>query len=279
MSIQEKAKLAAQWIQEASVIMIAAGAGMGVDSGLPDFRGAQGLWTKFPELKELNWGFQDIASPKAFREHPYLAWNFYAKRLDSYRRTTPHAGFEILLRWVALTTQGHRVFTSNIDGQFQKAGFASHQVLEVHGSIHRLQCLRPCRDDIWDADVYQPKFCVEGNLLCPPPTCPHCGGLARPHVLMFDDWGYIDGPTMQEVSAFNVWGFKHKNELLVIELGAGKTISTVRRYGERFAHRFIRINPNEWGVPSGKSRMGIQGGALSVLQQIDAELMALRDQR
>lgn len=277
MPAQDKIKLAAQWVQEAPAILIAAGAGMGVDSGLPDFRGPQGLWTKFPELKELNWGFQDIASPKAFREHPRLAWNFYAKRLDSYRKTRPHAGFGILLRWASLAPKGYRVFTSNIDGQFQQAGFASHRVVECHGSIHRLQCLGPCSDDVWDAEVYQPQFDVKGSLLNPTPTCPHCGGMARPHVLMFDDWGYVHEPAMQELSVFNAWGFEHKKELLVIELGAGKAIPTVRRYGERFAHRFIRINPNEWGAPSGNSRMGIQGSALDVLQQIDAELVARKD--
>jgi NAD-dependent SIR2 family protein deacetylase len=58
----------------------------------------------------------------------------------------PHAGFSPLRRWGA----SRRVFTSNVDGQFQRAGFA--EVAEVHGSIHHLRCVEPCTDDLWAAD-------------------------------------------------------------------------------------------------------------------------------
>lgn len=81
---------------------------------------------------------------------PHLAWGFYGHRLKLYRDTQPHAGFAILQRIASQMPHGAFVFTSNVDGQFQKAGFSEMQVCECHCSIHHLQCLSPrCEPQIW----------------------------------------------------------------------------------------------------------------------------------
>ena len=113
----------------------------GVDSGLPDFRGNEGFWRASPALAQARLDFASIASPAAFRSAPELAWGFYGHRLALYRRTVPHAGFGQLQRWGARMQQGLSVFTSNVDGQFQIAGYSADAVHECHGSIHHLQCL------------------------------------------------------------------------------------------------------------------------------------------
>ncbi|MBY8853650.1 NAD-dependent protein deacetylase, partial [Saccharothrix sp. MB29] len=109
-------------------------------------------------------GFEELADPVHFAEDPALAWGFYGHRLHLYRGTTPHAGFGVLRSW------GARVLTSNVDGQFQEAGFP--HVAEVHGSIHHLQCTVPCTDDVWRNDhvvtVDPPTMRATGDL----PTCP-----------------------------------------------------------------------------------------------------------
>jgi hypothetical protein len=69
---------------------------MGIDSGLPDFRGADGFWKAYPALKQQNRNFKEIANPESFNTMPEIAWGFYGHRLQLYRNTIPHAGFHIL---------------------------------------------------------------------------------------------------------------------------------------------------------------------------------------
>src|SRR5438067_1528316 len=113
---------AARLIAQADALVIAAGAGFGVDSGLPDFRGTEGFWRAYPALAKSGIAFHAIASPDAFNAHPHQAWGFYGHRLALYRRTQPHAGFALLRKWGGTKRHGYSVFTSNVDGQFQAAG-------------------------------------------------------------------------------------------------------------------------------------------------------------
>ena len=78
---------AAQSIENADAILITAGAGMGVDSGLPDFRGAEGFWKAYPAIAKLGLSFSQMANPAWFETDPALAWAFYGHRLNLYRRT------------------------------------------------------------------------------------------------------------------------------------------------------------------------------------------------
>ena len=72
----------------------------------------------------------------------------YSHRLGHNRATEPHAGFPMLADWAVGKRHGAFVFTSNVDGQFQKAGFAPERVAECHGSIHHLQCSAVCSPSI-----------------------------------------------------------------------------------------------------------------------------------
>jgi NAD-dependent SIR2 family protein deacetylase len=92
-------RAAAELIADADALLVTAGAGMGVDSGLPDFRGAEGFWRAYPALGRRGLQFHQVASPRTFETDPALAWGFYGHRLDLYRRITPHPGFDILRRW------------------------------------------------------------------------------------------------------------------------------------------------------------------------------------
>ena len=88
---------AAELISNSHCLLITAGAGMGVDSGLPDFRGDKGFWKAYPPYEKLNLDFYDLANPQWFIDNPRLAWGFYGHRLNSYKTTQPHQGFEELL--------------------------------------------------------------------------------------------------------------------------------------------------------------------------------------
>ena len=92
-------KKAAMAIRKAKALYITAGAGMGVDSGLPDFRGPEGFWKAYPPLKSLGVRFPDMSNPKWFDRDPELAWGYYGHRYNLYCKTIPHNGFTILRNW------------------------------------------------------------------------------------------------------------------------------------------------------------------------------------
>src|SRR4051794_39781119 len=166
---------AAELLDGAGALLICAGAGMGVDSGLPDFRGGEGFWRAYPPYARLGLRFEELADPRHFTEDPELAWGFYGHRLSLYRQTVPHEGFRLLRSFGSRLSGGVRVFTSNVDGQFQKAGF--EQVAEAHGSIHHLQCLDGCAAGIWPAEMAVVVDEETMRAVPPLPSCPRCGGL------------------------------------------------------------------------------------------------------
>lgn len=265
---------AAELISAADGLVIAAGAGMGVDSGLPDFRGNEGFWTAYPALGMRGMDFTDIASPAAFRSDPRLAWGFYGHRLNLYRRTVPHAGFGILRTWAARMRHGAQVFTSNVDGHFQAAGFDDEQVLEFHGSIHALQCLEPCSEAVWSANKLKPRVDDAAcRLLNEPPRCPHCSGMARPNILMFGDCGWVDAQPEKRARLERWLGAASRP--VVIELGAGTAVPSVRHFAKGVAREFggwlVRINPSNSAVPDDHG-VGIAMGALEALRHIDVAL-------
>lgn len=234
---------AANLIAQADGLLITAGAGMGVDSGLPDFRGKEGFWKAYPALAKANLSFSGVANPETFVNNPKLAWGFYGHRLNLYRNTKPHQGFKYLRAIAKHLDHGAFVFTSNVDGQFQKAGFSHNKVIECHGSIHHLQCQEGCDQQIWDATNFKPEVDEENCLLNSSfPHCPTCGGIARPNILMFGDWYWLDRRTQLQMAQFHEWRYLLKN-LVILEIGAGKSIPTVREFGEELEVPIIRLNP------------------------------------
>lgn len=256
---------AAALLRDADGLLIAAGAGIGVDSGLPDFRGAAGFWRAYPALAQRRMSFHEIACPDTFDSDPRLAWGFYGHRLGLYRRTLPHAGFALLRALGERMAHGSFVFTSNVDGQFQRAGFADDQVAECHGSIHHLQCTRPCCDAIWPAGGFQPQVdAAQCRLVSPLPHCPRCGALARPNILMFYDGAWIDARTAAQFERLAAWR-AGVTRPAVIELGAGTDIPSVRRFAESQGVPVVRINPREAQVRDG---VALEMGALAAMQAL-----------
>ncbi len=251
---------AAALIEQADALVIAAGAGIGVDSGLPDFRGAEGFWRAYPALGRARLRFEEIASPAAFRADPELAWGFYGHRLNLYRETVPHEGFARLRELAASMPRGGFVFTSNVDGQFQRADFADERIVECHGSIHWLQCLAPCSDALWPAEDFQPEIDTDScRILTPMPRCPQCGGLARPAILMFGDWDWVEVRTREQERRLVGW-LRSVERPVVIEVGAGSTVATVRAFVHGLDVPLIRINTRESQVPHRRD-VGLAVGA------------------
>lgn len=257
----------AEAIAEADGLLITAGAGMGVDSGLPDFRGTQGFWRAYPALGRAKIAFESIASPAAFEADARLAWGFYGHRLALYRRTEPHEGFAILKQIAEAMPNGAFVFTSNVDGQFARAGYSVDRVCEIHGSIHHLQCMRSCTGEIWPAGDFAPDIDEEKCLLRSAlPCCPNCKGLARPNILMFGDWGWIESRQQVQYAALHAW-LRKLTRPVIVEIGAGTAIPSVRHFGEAARGVLIRINPAEPEVPKGRG-YGLRIGALEGIRRL-----------
>lgn len=270
--LEDSLRLAAARLKEAGALLITAGAGMGVDSGLPDFRGPEGFWKAYPAIAKLGLRFEQMANPDWFEKDPALAWAFYGHRLNLYRATQPHAGFRRLLEIARQKPRGYFVFTSNVDGHFQKAGFDPARVVEVHGSINHFQCVRPCAPQIWESSAADVTIDAQRfRARDPLPCCPNCGTLARPNILMFGDGLWIGSRSFEQESALEAWLNKLNGaRLAIIELGAGSAIPTVRHFSEQTAREkdgfLIRINPRESQTPSG--HIGLACGASEGIEKL-----------
>jgi len=209
-----------------------------------------------------------------------LAWAFYGHRLKLYRQTSPHSGFSKLFEIGESKPFGYFVFTSNVDGQFQKAGFDPERITECHGSIHHFQCTQSCNQNIWDASLEIISINEHAFKALPPlPTCPHCGALARPNVLMFRDWSWNPLRTHQQELRMRNWlhMLKHDSaKIAIIEIGAGTAVASVRHWTETLSRNstvsLIRINPREAQVPSGSIGLALNAG--EGIQRIHNELRA-----
>jgi len=262
---------AAEAIRQASAMIITAGAGMGVDSGLPDFRGNQGFWSAYPMYQRLGLSFVQAANPEHFEQDPLFGWGFYGHRTNLYRATIPHQGFSLLLEWIERYQLDYFVVTSNVDGQFQKAGFAEERVLEVHGSIHHLQCTVPCSNHIWpNTDTLTID---ESSMRADQaPECPACHRVARPNILMFGDYSWLHQRTSTQENSFNRFlQDNDQRQLVVVEMGAGSAIPTIRSLSERLGYRHqakvIRINPREPQICA--PHLSFACGAVEALEQIE----------
>lgn len=272
---QELLLRAAEVVRAADAFVITAGAGMGVDSGLPDFRGNQGFWQAYPPYARLGLSFVECANPEHFQRDPAFGWGFYGHRTNLYRETIPHEGFQVVRRWIEEKTAPYFVVTSNVDGQFQKAGFEDDLILEVHGSIHWLQCSSPCGEAIWTNAEEIPinTVTMRAEYI---PHCPHCHGVSRPNILMFGDWSWLPQRThRQEQHLQQFLGEQDGKKIAVIEMGAGTAIPTIRATSERIGWHYpdatvIRINIREPEIAA--PHIGLACGALEGLQQIDALL-------
>lgn len=261
---------AAVAIQNAEALLIGAGAGMGVDSGLPDFRGDAGFWKAYPPFRGRR--FSEMSTPHWFQTDPQLAWGFFGHRYHLYRAAKPHAGFQAVNRMAERMSDGYFVFTSNVDGQFQRAGFPADKIVERHGSIHHLQCVNLCTPAIWAVDELlidvDPETIRTRSEL---PKCLRCGGIARPNILMFGDYDWQESRCAEQYSRYQEWLNQIDGKRIVaIEFGAGLAIPTVRMECESQAGTLIRVNPRDSGTDSGG--ISIPLGALAAMERLERKL-------
>jgi NAD-dependent SIR2 family protein deacetylase len=260
---------AAVAVATADVVVVTAGAGLGVDAGLPDFRSPDGFWAAYPPYRGLGVGFHDLANPGAFAMDPRLAWGFYAHRRRLYAEAEPHRGHEVLAEWVRWAPHAGLAITSNVDGLLQRAEVGP--VWEVHGTIALDQCTVPCGSETWTPQVLPEVAPSTMRALGELPTCPHCGALARPNILLFGgDAAWSDGPSQaQHDEVEELLDAVVGDEVVVVEVGAGTAVPTIRRAGAALQRShgatLVRVNPDE---PEGDGALPLRGGAAEVLEAL-----------
>ncbi len=146
--------------------VVLTGAGISTESGIPDFRSAEGIWARYDPF--------EVAHIDALRRDPARVWEFYALRLETLARAEPNDGHRALAE---LEERGRiaAVVTQNVDGLHQRAG--SRDVVEVHGSLREAECLN-CGGRVPMADALAQL---------PLPACPECGEVLKPAVVMFGE--------------------------------------------------------------------------------------------
>lgn len=158
---------AAHWLRRPERVTVLTGAGVSAESGVPTFRGADGLWEGHSIL--------DVATPEGFHRDPALVWRFYNQRRATLRAIRPNPGhFALAVLERHLGPDRFTLVTQNIDGLHRAAG--SQRVLELHGNLARVRCTAcPLIED-------------RGHEPLPDlPHCPRCDSLLRPDVVWFHE--------------------------------------------------------------------------------------------
>ena len=172
MAVEESLALARLLVQRARRIVALTGAGISTDSGIPDFRGPQGVWTLNPKAERMSDIRHYVSDPEVRR----LSWQ---SRLAHPAWTAePNAGHKAL---VALERIGkmHALITQNIDGLHQRAGSNPELVIEVHGTLHHAVCLS-CWSRQPMQDVLERVRAGEED-----PACESCGGILKSDTISF----------------------------------------------------------------------------------------------
>ena len=236
-------------LSRAKSICVLTGAGISQESGIPTFRGADGLWKQYRA--------EDLATPEAFARDPLLVWKWYAWRREIIHRAQPNAAHFALAEMeqrlagnLARNQAEHfALLTQNVDGLHERAG--SRNVIRLHGDIWRLRCVR-CRAERQDASVPLDPF---------PPRCP-CSSLMRPGVVWFGE--ALPQETWRQAAAA-----AGSAELFLV-IGTSSLVqpaASLPLLGKQNGARLIEINPTPTPL-SDLADLAIRGKAAEVLGQL-----------
>ncbi|HEX8438648.1 NAD-dependent deacylase [Archangium sp.] len=149
-------------------LLVMTGAGVSAESGIPTFRGSDGLWENHP--------VEQVASPEGFHADPALVWRFYSQRRTGARPCVPNPGHLAIAEWEQMLGDRFLLATQNVDGLHRLAG--NQRLVELHGNLFTTRCTRCERPPFEDRLAYP-----EGTV----PLCGQCGGRLRPNIVWFGE--------------------------------------------------------------------------------------------
>jgi NAD-dependent SIR2 family protein deacetylase len=209
---------AAQVLAAAERVLIATGAGMSKECGIPTYRDEDGVYRDFEPFASRGVNPQEIANPPGFMAHPGRAWGFYEYMRRSVDEAKLHDGYGVVTRWIRTLGDRGFVLTTNIDDLHLRAGLPRHQLWRRYGSLFELQCLEQsqprCRDRWW-RDERVPLCDLDDDLRAETrPACPFCGGPARPRTQMALDEGFLEDEPA--ATRYDAWRADGEPDALVV---------------------------------------------------------------
>jgi NAD-dependent deacetylase len=200
-------------------VVVLTGAGISAESGVPTFRGEEGLWH--------NYRAEQLATPRAFHRDPALVWEWYNWRRGLIGACAPNAAHKTLVE-MENALSDFTLITQNVDGLHRAAG--SRNILELHGNIWRTRCLG-CGNTITDH---------RGPLPDIPPRCSKCNGLLRPDVVWF-------GESLSEAILRTAWATAERCRLMLV-IGTSAVVhpaASLPLVAQRNGARLVEVNPAE----------------------------------
>lgn len=167
------------------MLAVLTGAGISTESGIPDFRGPDGVWTKNPDAEKL-FTLQNYLTDPEVRKRSWLA------RKDNRAWTAQPNAAHVALAELERSGVPVRILTQNIDGLHQKAGSSPRKVLELHGTMFTVRCVQ-CGEQTTMREVLDRVEAGE-----PDPACRECGGILKSGTVMFGE--HLDGATIERAA-------------------------------------------------------------------------------
>jgi NAD-dependent protein deacetylase/lipoamidase len=222
-------------------VAVLTGAGVSAESGIPTFRGPEGYWT----VGSKEYRPEQMATRAMFSIDPWEVWSWYLYRRAVCREASPNHGHLAVARIEEILGDRFRLITQNVDGLHLQAGNTGKRTFQIHGNLHFMRCATACTDGLFPIPASvgvkernEPLTQEEEDALC----CPRCRGLARPHVLWFDE--FYDEHFYRASSAIQ-WA--SQSDLLLVVGTAGATTLPMQ-IGEVVSQKpdaiLIDVNPN-----------------------------------
>ncbi|HWO26328.1 MAG TPA: Sir2 family NAD-dependent protein deacetylase [Kofleriaceae bacterium] len=256
-------------------VLALTGAGVSAESGIPTFRGKEGYWT----IGAREYHPQELATRAAFQQMPWSVWAWYLYRRGVCRRAQPNAAHHALVRLAAALPERFALVTQNVDGLHRRAGSPDAQTFPIHGDITQMRCAADCTLHRWSIPESIPESIGDLGRHEDVPAdwqallvCPRCGGIARPHVLWFDE--YYDEPRFHVET---VRSLAQRASLLVI---AGTSASTnlpwqVVQLADRAGAVLVDVNTedNPFGEIAARTGGVVRASAATALPAIVEHLV------
>lgn len=210
-----------EWVRNCRSLCVLTGAGVSAESGVPTFRGPEGLWKQRDPMS--------LATPEAFAEDPKEVWEWYQWRRRKIRHCSPNAGHAALSA-VEASKPDFLLVTQNVDGLHRAAG--SRRLVEIHGNIWVVRCVG-CGVERYE----------QGDFKNLPPRCDGCGGLLRPGVVWF-------GEMLPREASGAATDMLARCEVLIVA-GTSAMVAPASGYAalaKRHGARVVEVNPDETPV-------------------------------
>ncbi|UCE04292.1 MAG: RNA polymerase subunit sigma [Candidatus Latescibacterota bacterium] len=255
-------------------VVVLTGAGISAESGIPTFRGPEGLWT----IGSREYQPQEIATWGFFERQPDAVWSWYLYRRSICQQAQPNAGHRALVDLETLLQDRFRLVTQNVDGLHLRAGNSAERTYSIHGNLDFARCAAECVNELVPMPLHGAwaRGCTLGPREREALHCRHCGSWLRPHVLWFDET--YDEPRYRYESSIGAVS----DAALLIVVGTSGATTLPMQMGMIAANRgvaIIDVNPetNPFSRLAQAAGVHVAGPAARVLPELVRAFRASAD--